>query len=639
MAEHLREPMSDHDVQVPPKSNKCTDVSCLLVLIANCFAMSCVMRYVSAEGNIKKLSHGYDWRLQTCGFSPSVASKSYLYWCATDIGETLKLSDGICVDSCPSSNQTFSACPGDLHFYNRSTVVDGIETYDFGVTRTLKSVRNYPSKHFPFLMYCFPDSTKDDELFKQVMTLIMSKSRFRDNVLVPIAEGILSEGWQEPTIVAMIAVVLCYLFVVLMRFFLRITAYIFTSFLVVLWFGLAFSFTYGYFHPANSLLATFTNSPRNPCLYVAIAMWVLTVPVMGLVLCIFCRLTFVIKTMEDAGDALLQMPSMLLVPIVQIILQLAIICAAGYGFLWIVSLGEVKPHSSMNVFDPESWNPKVTSVTRTFEFTEYQYWLMAYWVLSTFWILHIALAAGSFVISFAVANSRRTQRRCLPLLCQGYLHAYTLHLGTLSVGAFILGMMWILAEIVRQLFKQTQSSSGSRNKVSRCLECCCVNCMVCLARSVQHLNTMTYTEVAISGNGYCRATLIASRYLVSNAGVFTLIHFVTRVVKFFGICVITIGGTWLCFLLKSKSSWRNAIESTTTVEIPDNLFVNTFELGFNITNVCVLLIVSTAFMEVYAWVSISFMYVIICIKATHGDRNAPYSRTMIAASANISMED
>ncbi|CAK9024167.1 Choline transporter-like 2 [Durusdinium trenchii] len=91
---------------------RCTDRCCSVVLFAFLFGMWSVYQHALKEGNLAKLTRGFDWTGAICGVDEAVRDKPFLFWCTPNRNEAFTLLDGICVSQCPSSDREIFYCPG-----------------------------------------------------------------------------------------------------------------------------------------------------------------------------------------------------------------------------------------------------------------------------------------------------------------------------------------------------------------------------------------------------------------------------------------------------------------------------------------------------------------------------------------------
>ena len=84
------------------------------------------------------------------------------------------------------------------------------------------------------------------------------------------------------------------------------------------------------------------------------------------------------------------MPSLLLQPAFELICKVAVCGGLTYGFMWVMSTGNVKASSAT------IGGTKVAGLSREFEWTDEQKGYMAYWLFGLFWVQELFTALGQF---------------------------------------------------------------------------------------------------------------------------------------------------------------------------------------------------------------------------------------------------
>merc|ERR1712008_451125 len=96
-----------------PQSRHRTDVPCLLMFLAFLCGMVYIYFVSRMEGNLAKLTHGFNWKGEICGVDAAVRHEPNLFWCNPSADQdSVVLLDGVCVASCPNNATTQHWCPG-----------------------------------------------------------------------------------------------------------------------------------------------------------------------------------------------------------------------------------------------------------------------------------------------------------------------------------------------------------------------------------------------------------------------------------------------------------------------------------------------------------------------------------------------
>jgi hypothetical protein len=127
-----------------------TDIVCLLVYVIALGGLGYVISYAAKNGNVKRLTHGFDYQGKLCGVDPGVENATMLYWCppagAIKLGipTAMDFKAPICLPACPKDGDPPVMCP---------------EKVGTNFTSTLVPEQVYATK--PMLgIYCLPDITK-----------------------------------------------------------------------------------------------------------------------------------------------------------------------------------------------------------------------------------------------------------------------------------------------------------------------------------------------------------------------------------------------------------------------------------------------------------------------------------------------
>jgi len=303
-----------------------------------------------------------------------------------------------------------------------------------------------------------------------------------------------------------------------------------------------------------------------------------------------------IGSIKGATGALTAMPTLLLAPIVQNALQIAWVIYGLYGLGWIISCGRVVTSNPMDDLIGGG-AVSVSGLKRHIEFDSNLYWLCAYWVFGMIWIHEVITALGKMAISHAVVVYEfYGHSKCLPL-SRGYANGICWHLGTLAFGGFVIGVLKVLAMIASYIANQSKEGGGVGNTVKKAVCCCCMCCLNCLIKLAEMVNEMVYVDVVIEGHDYMSACAAVIKLVTKDPFVFGIVAGATAVIKYLGIAVLGVGGTYLChFLLTNPSVAESALGQ---VGAPDGMLATSSVLGATIGAGVICFCISSAFMMVF----------------------------------------
>ncbi|KAH3767605.1 solute carrier family 44 protein member 2 [Pelomyxa schiedti] len=112
------------------------------------------------------------------------------------------------------------------------------------------------------------------------------------------------------------------------------------------------------------------------------------------------------------------------------------------------------------------------------------------------------------------------------------LRAFTLSLGSLAFGSLIVATFQFINFVVSHM-----TSCACQNKVSKCVNCVCVSCIL---RPVKFVNKYAYIYIGMHGNGFCFSTYKTFCYITQNLLRTVILNFVSEYVVYFGVLLCTV---------------------------------------------------------------------------------------------------
>jgi len=591
--------MSSEVSTIQHAGRSCTDVACAVMLAVFLYGLWVSYGAARREGNLAKLTHGFDWKGDICGVDPGVEDKPLLFWCAPGQAWDLRLLDGICVDRCPQGIDTSSWCPGRAVPFERDGAVDelGQREVIVGMARNLTRRVDYAT--VPAFGYCFPsqDTALMQRILKDTHVSTMSRQIFL------ACHGAL-ESWHFLIVVAVACVVIGYLF------------------LAVLWLWFA-QLLYGLALAAHALLAVccyaavtaaldeehnfFAHyaSPTTAsllawsCAGAAVATWILFSA-----LCWYGRSAagIAIDSVRATCEVLAHLPTILLQPLVHSAVVLAAVLTLLYGLAWVVSTGKVVPLGS----PIREGGVEIQGLQRNIEFTGWQWACVIYWIFGLVWVCETLSALGQFALSHAVAIYAclgKVER--VPLL-HGYIAGLRFHLGTLALGGFAIGCLKVIAAVLWLVVRQGSGQGGASGAVAQLCCCCCLACVACVERLLAMVNDLIYTDVALHGWGYMEAAAQVVRVTTSSPGTYAAIKGSATAIRVVGVTTIGGVGTLLSYQALSSSKFHTQLDgvfdNASSIMATSNILGATVAAGF----VC--FYVAIAFMMVFYQTTHALMY-------------------------------
>ena len=120
-------------------------------------------------------------------------------------------------------------------------------------------------------------------------------------------------------------------------------------------------------------------------------------------------------------------------------------------------------------------------------------WLLAFVIMMQVFVIAAAACVWYFQqgdYQEATGKSKRNP------LCTGYCWAFTLHMGSIAFGSFILAVIWAIQIILEYIHQQYKKHNPGENKFIECVFKI-VKCLVnCFERCVKFINQMAFIQIA-----------------------------------------------------------------------------------------------------------------------------------------------
>ncbi|CAK9087036.1 unnamed protein product [Durusdinium trenchii] len=556
---------------------RCTDRCCSVVLFAFLFGMWSVYQHALKEGNLAKLTRGFDWTGAICGVDEAVRDKPFLFWCTPNRNEAFTLLDGICVSQCPSSDREIFYCPGRaLPFQVKQYLDAGHERQEvvIGMRWNITTKRSYPSTEA--FGYCFP--TRDLAMLRSVTERTYVFGFTKQVVLA--GQGAV-ESWRFLLLVAVACVAMGYVFLFVIWYSFEKLVYSFLALAHVLLIGAAAGFLFVSFYPEHNFFQTYFSPEASRicawgCAAISLILWMLFS-----ILCCQGReaLAVTIDSVTATCEVITEIPTMLLQPLVHSAFVVFTLLLLVYGFAWILSTGKVVPQ-----LEPLGQSGiQIAGVPRSLEFSQLQWVCIVYWIFGAVWIFEILNALSQFAISHAVVvNTIYQDEESFPML-KGYLMGLCFHLGTIALGGFIIGCLKLVAAFLSFILSQTRNTEGIQGAVAQVLCCCCLCTVMCIERVLSMVNDLVYTDVALHSCGYIEAADNVVRVAASNPLTYAAIKASAITMRVVGVSIIGGCGTFLSYQALSSTELHRQLDlvfqDASTMLVTSNILGTTIALG------------------------------------------------------------
>lgn len=507
----------------------CTDVPCCGLFGAAVVAFCVLFHHALAVGNLGKIVGGIDQHGNICGIDDAVINKPVLYYCpentfSSDQGDlSLLPSEGVCLQGCPSGTPT-DVIP---------STIPSCEVPEAYMTKTLAG------------RYCIPDAPGVSE--DALRTATDSSDQKRIEAFVA---GVSKQGgnWQVFLVVMLASIVMGYLYLFLLREFAPVLIWLSLALLVLILIGA------GVFIWNNADLAggkideatddvEFGENATFAAHVVAVVLWI-SAAVIVFVVC-FCHhaIEISIACVQAGTDVMWHMPMMLLAPMVKALVKVGLFLLCLFGFLKLLSTGEVTG----------------TTLNREFIYTHEQYVAMSFYLFFSLWILGFVTALYQFSVAFSVAKYYHTAPDDHPhahdsdrhtgfcAVGEGAWIGLTKHSGSLAFGTFILAItqfVHYLAEYVER-----KNEQGVENPVVHCLTCCISCCCACCEQVVKFVNRNVFFIIAITSKSFCGSVRSLLHIIADYGGAMAVLNGATVIFQIVGGLLITAASGFVAELL------------------------------------------------------------------------------------------
>jgi len=583
------------------KPRTCTDFPCLLIFFAFLGGMSYVLNEAFLSGDIRRLSHGFNYKGQLCGVDKGAEDRPMLYYCPDPkapfvpgiipkIPSKLDLMHPICVSSCPTSDQQMYNCYAGSSVVETPTLMPN-QDYTVSIKYDFKSIGGYPT--YPFMhRYCVPQSK---ELATKMLETVQSGciSQIMSKV------GSIRSGYPAIILAGGLAILLGYSYLLTLRCFAKVLVY---SCLFALIFG---SLGAG----AYLTKVGFEGGVSKGCgdstfdKIIGISLLVCGVVFALLTWCKKRSIRMAVGCVQAACQCMFAMPSLLLQPMLELIFKISILIFLTWGFLWVMSTGDVKRDTAM------VGGQKVGGLSRTISWTEEQKYMMAYWGFGMIWINCIFNALGQFVVSYSVVlwyftpnNHDGSKDSPNFPLCRGAFNGIFYHFGTLVFGGLLIAICTVIRIVLSYVAKQSQAAGNAlMATIAKALMCL----VTCFQRFLEFVNKNAYMDVAINSTSFCSAAKNAFGIITSELSTIALLNGACFIFQLAGGLVISGGGAFLTYVIVTTQPQFTSNESAWYVADPVFLCV---AAGF----VC--LAIAWAFMVIFDQTADTLLYCFITDK-------------------------
>lgn len=525
--------------------HQCTDVGCLFLFAFCLAALGLIVSYASEHGDIRRLYHGLSFHGKLCGID---VPESYLYWCqGIDGTGLLDLAHPTCVASCPKGDDTVSRC------YNATM-------------GQMLLVKDYPTYVFAGRL-CMP---KDSWLTDQVSRTPLTHDLLQVSQIL--------RAWKPLVISGVLAFVLGYAYLFFLNF---AVGHLMWASMVVLTVlpisGGIYLLSAAADHGIDGIKGS---GDGHWDAIVGLSAVVLGICFLLIACCRRRSIDMAIGCIEAACECIVDLPSVLLEPLITLFFKCIFLVTMLFGFFWLLSCGTLKDHG----------------MYRSLEYSDKEKVYIVYYVFMMIWVNELCSAMSHFVLAFITQRWYFTpyQRGCigrekadLPVfaILQAYRIGLCFHLGSLAFGAVVIAFVRVLRMALAYVAKNADESG---NCIAACLAKAAFCCLTCCEGCLQFLNKNAYMDIALYSSNFCIAAQRANALI---AGEITAVGALTGACWIFqcgGVGAITGLGALFTFLMVRHTDIYNQPTSEQYVQDPVLMVVVAAVISFLIALVFVI---------------------------------------------------
>lgn len=630
----------DDKVQKYQENRSCTDIPCCLLFIAFWAGYVAVASVGFKYGNPDKLLYGTDYLGNLCGTgvgpvgfstkiplgsrwqSPNWADNTKLWYpvpaniSKSDFSLTEIMRQGVCVKECPMIDAaTISLLTANSFNFFRlgDTVRNALSVATYGDINVQNAIVFAPERHYVsyntvnFYRRCIPDGLQPQQL-QQSLNKISGFSGVSNFFFRGINE--VAASWRVFLVIGFIAMVFCFVWVFIMRFFVKpltVLALIFVFCVIFVVGGLMYKQAE---RLANEQATGASNDKDYEKFwrYGAYITWSLSALYVVLIIFMWRKIDEACSMIKISGRVIASAPSLLSVPIFT---SIAVMLVAAWGLAVAVYLytcddlassvskevavaQESLGNSRLNqtgVFDNRYSPPQFfVNVSSTYlEPDQAKRNLLFYDLFGFLWTMGFFGAIGYTIIAFCTVfwyfSDLDDEKKHVPVfsLCKALRWTFIYHLGTLAFGSLLIAIIQFVRIIMVVIVKRCEAVK--RSDAAQCILCVVDCCLACFERIISIIARNAYIMMAIKSNSFFCAAKDAFNLIVDNATTIAILNFIAEIIIGLGKLLALLG----CLCL----SWTLMDDETMAPEVKTKIFPLIL-IGFMVY------FIATVFFDVYS---------------------------------------
>jgi len=503
----------------PVRERSCTDIACLLLFAA--FWGLCLFFLFRGikTGDMSKIARPFDSDGNACGYVNANSGKDlsafpYLYFNIGIVGTKPAIASTVCVKECPTDPSQPVYCSPNSKVKDCSDLVPPYAGWTF-----LKG-------------FCIPNKQEFIDVIGALFTGFNIESIleavYLNRMMFVYALGI--------------AFLLSYLYSVFLQFctWLVVVLTLVGIYVVGIYVSIVSWKRYNSLlaEPAadNTSSSDQISSDAKIYKWLAILIWITLSVLLIAIFLLFDRIKLAVNVIMAAGDFVADSTGIVFVPVCMVLLSFAYIGFWLYNLAAIFSTGELyyNPNYPWGKF---KWTEELKTQVYIHGFA--LLWNMALFLTISHFVIACATAIWYFPSSRNEAGS--------PIL-RSIWWMFRYHIGSLALGSLLLALVW-LVRIAAQYIHEKMKDKANETQVTKVVLKIALCLVDCLERFIKFFNKHAYVEIAMRGTNFCTSAGNGMKVVTSNFLRFGVLHGLGEVVMNFGVLLICMLGTYICFII------------------------------------------------------------------------------------------
>ena len=535
-----RELELDEDLKNGPSRNRSiTDCVCCIIFIILWAACVWVTIFAFRNGDPARLVQAYDKENVKCGSKNDGTEEfpvAYIYQPFDG------LTDVVCLKKCPQWNKEEEEAPAKLEC--------------FGGDSDKNKDRNYCSAESAFDFETLPDSLPEA---KKSPFLIYNTINLFDRFCSPNLKDLsgaglemardiaivgnvfgwfdkifsdLRETWRYIVLIAAMAIIICIIFLFLIRWMAGVLVWI-----LILLFICSIFFLAVYSKRESDRLKlqeeqtgikneSFFFSPHALYVYSIILYIIGGICFLGMIFSVG-SITLAIAVLKSSALFIFDNPLVILTPLFHALLMVVHILFGLIVLFYLWSIGTEKPRGN-SPFASYDWDEKTT-------------WIGIFHIFSFLWNLAFIKYLSVFIVGCVCSiwyfNKGRDEVNLFrfPILT-AYWWTFRYHLGSLAFASFIMAIIWTIQLIMAYImyYVEQLKKKGVESKLVEWSLKILMYCIGCCETVIEFISKKGLIQVAVSSRNFCRSSMDAFLLIMNNPLRFGLVDSLALIFVYIG---------------------------------------------------------------------------------------------------------